>query len=71
MATAPERNWTAHLVISSEHAGLAPYFKELEATMYQVLARVDNPRHVRYFLERIRAASREWLREYEAALPKK
>ena len=71
MATPTERNWTAHLVISSEHAGLRPYFKELELAMYKVLARVDEPRHVRYYLERLREASREWLREYEAAQPQK
>ena len=66
MSTPTERNWTAHLLISSEHAGLAPSFKELEAAMYKVLARVDEPRHVRYYLERMREASRQWLREYEA-----
>ena len=71
MSTPTERNWTAHLVISSEHAGLGPYFKELEFTMYKVLARVDDPRHVRYYLERMRDASRQWLYEYEAAFGKK
>lgn len=45
-----ERNWTAHVVISSDHAGLRPYFKLLEAEMLRVLARVDDPRDVKRYL---------------------
>lgn len=55
-----ERNWTAHLVISSEHAGLKPYFKALEDEMYRVLARVDDPRKIREYLMYLRRASAGW-----------
>lgn len=50
MDTRAERNWTAHVVISSDHAGLRPYFKLLEAEILRVLARTDDPRDVKRFL---------------------
>jgi hypothetical protein len=65
MATAAERNWTAHVVIASGHAGLAPHFKEMESEMYRVLARVDDPLDVREYLVAMGLASREWLRLFE------
>jgi hypothetical protein len=46
MATESERTWTAHIVISCEHAGLRPHFQELEYEIRHVLARVDDPRKV-------------------------
>lgn len=49
-AVRPERNWTAHVVISSDHAGLRPYFKLLEAEIVRVLARIDDPRDVKRYL---------------------
>lgn len=60
MSTPAERNWTAHLVISSEHAGLQPFFKALEAEMYRALARIDDPRKVREYLEMLRSSSELW-----------
>ena len=42
-----ERNWTANVVIASDHAGLRKYFDGLQAEMYRVLARVDDPRALR------------------------
>lgn len=71
MATATDRSWTAQIVLASEHAGIAPEFKTLEHEMYRVLARVDNPRHVRAYLVRMRDESRAWLRDYEAQFPEK
>lgn len=67
MATDIERNWTAHLVLSSEHAGLRPHFKALEDEIYRVLARIDDPREVRHYLQTIREVSRMWL-EHEIEL---
>lgn len=60
MATQVERNWTAHLVISSEHAGLKPYFQALENEMRRVLARVDDPREVRDYIDMLFWRSRVW-----------
>lgn len=50
MENRAERNWTAQIVISSDHAGLRPYFKLLEAKLLRVLARIDDPRDVKRFL---------------------
>lgn len=50
MENRAERNWTAHVVISSDHAGLRPYFKLLEAEVLRVLARIDDPQDVKRFL---------------------
>ncbi len=71
MATGVERNWTAHLVVSSEHAGLKPHFKATEAELYRALARIDDPREVVQYLMAIRHASREWMQAMcEAGLNK-
>ena len=71
MSTATERNWTAHLVISCEHAGLRPYFKQLEAELYRVLARVDDPHDVCEYLQGIVGQSKDWFLWYERRHPKK
>lgn len=53
------RNWTAHIVISSDHAGLRPYFKLLEAEILRVLARIDDPRDVkRYLVDMVKHSNR-------------
>lgn len=64
MVAREERNWTAHLVLSSEHFGLRPYFKALEDEMYRVLARVDEPHGVREYLAQLGCSSRDWLQRY-------
>ncbi len=61
MATEVGRNWTAHIVIASEHAGLKPYFKGLEGEMYHALARINDPRKVVDYLRWLRGASAHWL----------
>lgn len=71
MATASERNWTAHIVTSSEHAELKPYFKAFEAEMYRVLARCDNPRDVMFYVQALLKASGEWQGRREIARPAK
>jgi len=71
MATEVERNWTAHLVISTEHAGLRPHFKALEAEVCRVLARVDDPRDVREYLLALRRTSEAWLKVNEPNLHEK
>jgi hypothetical protein len=71
MATQVERNWTAHLVISSEHAGLRPYFKALEDEMYRVLARVNDPREVKMYVEHLKAESAGWLLKYDFYMAQK
>lgn len=60
MATEIERNWTAHVVISCEHAGLRPYFKTLEAEIYRVLAHVDDPRMACKYISDLIHASKTW-----------
>ena len=65
MAIASERNWTAHVVIASDHAGLKPQFKRLEAEIYRVLARLDDPRQVRRYLTKLFEVSEAWLSVYE------
>jgi hypothetical protein len=60
MSIPTERNWTAHVVISCEHAGLQPYFKQLEAELYHVLARIDDPRDVKDYLQVLRERSKAW-----------
>lgn len=53
------------MVISSEHAGLKPRFKDLEDEIYRVLASVDDPHQVSGYIQSLRAKSIEWLRLYE------
>lgn len=71
MATRVERNWTANIVVSSEHAGLRPYFKDFEAEVYRVLARVDDPRDVREYIAALRRTSEAWLKVNEPNLHEK
>lgn len=71
MATEVERNWTAQIVVASDHAGLRPYFKALEAEIYRVLARVDEPRLVAKYLDSLVESSRVWLWAREAATARK
>jgi hypothetical protein len=61
MATSAERNWTAHIVISFDHAGLKPHGKELEAEIYRVLARIDDPRKIEDYLNCLAEISQSWL----------
>lgn len=61
MTTEVERNWTAQVVLASDHAGLKPEFERLQAEMYHVLARIDDPQKVRRYLETLRRASKDWL----------
>lgn len=60
-----ERNWTANIVVSSEHAGLRPYFKQLEAELLHALARIDDPRMVMKYLDSLVTTSRVWLKARE------
>lgn len=71
MSTARERNWTAHLVLASEHGGLAPLFKALEHEMYRVLARVDDPRDVREYLKALKHRSEEWIERHQHLMREK
>ena len=63
METGVERTWTAHIVIASSHAGLAPHFRRLEEEILRVLARVDDPREVREYLKALKWASLMWMNE--------
>lgn len=69
MDSSGERKWTAHVVIASEHAGLRPHFKQLEAEIYRVLARCDDPRAVMHYLSALRMASGAWFGQYEIGKP--
>jgi hypothetical protein len=71
MATVKERNWTAQVVIASQHAGLRPHFKNMEAEVLRVLARVDDPRDVMEYLSLLRRASEAWLKVNERDLHQK
>ena len=66
METGGDRTWTAHIVIASSHAGLAPYFRRLEEELLRVLARIDDPRDVRDYLAALRATSAAWLAMLQA-----
>ena len=61
MATTGERNWTAQVVVSCEHAGLRPYFKQLEDELRHVLARIDDPRDVKRYLSDLREHSKRYM----------
>lgn len=65
MTTRAERNWTAHLVISSEHAGLQPLFKQLQGELYRVLARCDDPHDVYDYVTMLILRSKVWCAAYE------
>ena len=65
MATGRERNWTAQIVISSGHAGLACCFKALEAEILHALARIDDPRLVAKYLDSLVTTSRVWVKARE------
>jgi|GEM_PF-2517468 len=58
---AGERNWRAHVVIASSHAGLRPEFKRLENEIYRALARMDDPCDVRDYMNRMIHASEQWM----------
>lgn len=60
MKTGGDRNWTAQIVVSSEHAGLRPYFKSLEAELMHVLARIDDPHDVRDYLLWMKQSCKAW-----------
>lgn len=66
MKTGGDRNWTAQIVISSDHAGLRPHFKRLEAEVMHVLARVDDPRDVRDYLDMMIMRSKVWGESYDS-----
>ena len=53
----------------AEHAGLRPHFKQLEAEIYRVLARCDDPRAVMHYLSALRMASGAWFGQYEIGKP--
>lgn len=46
-------------MFSCEHAGLRPYFKQFEAELLHVLARLDNPRQVMEYLAVMKLASQD------------
>lgn len=71
MKTGGDRNWTAQIVLSSEHAGLRPYFKQLEAELMHVLARLDDPKDVRNYLRDMRNESRVWAEYFTSPASKK
>ena len=71
MAATGERNWTAQLVISCDHAGLRPHFKALENEMYRVLARIDDPRRVIAYLDVLMLRSKAWSEAFGALEPRK
>lgn len=71
MATVGERNWTAHLVISSEHVGLRPYFRRLEDELRHVLARIDDPRDVKRYLSDLLEHSKRYMLGIDAPRYKK
>jgi len=66
-----ERDWTASIVISSEHAGLRPHFKQLEAELLHALANIDDPRMVAKYLDSLLTTSRVWVRARQAMRERK
>lgn len=49
------------IALSSDHAGIASELKKLEREMYRVIARIDDARAVRNYLETMREHSEDWL----------
>ncbi len=66
MGTSGEYRYTAHVVIASDHADLSPVFKAFENEIYRVLARVEDPRDVKLYLESLRRASQHFIDIFEA-----
>lgn len=60
MATNGERDWTAQIVVSFDHAGLRPHGQRLADEIRHVLARIDDPRLVASYLEWLRFESEKW-----------
>jgi hypothetical protein len=54
------------IVIGSEHAGLRPHFKALEAELIHALASIDDPRMVAKYLDSLLTTSRVWVRARSA-----
>ena len=46
--------------MSSDHAGIAAELKKVEREIYRVVARVDDARQLRGYLEEMRAESAAW-----------
>lgn len=55
-----DNRWKVTLGMSSDHAGINIELGFLRTEMYRVLARIDDPRRVRDYIERLRWRSREW-----------
>lgn len=51
------------VTLSSDHAGVAKELKRLEREIYRVVARIEDPRHVRDYLVRLACASSLWLHD--------
>lgn len=60
MKPAGEREVRALIVLTCEDAVLKPLFRRLEQELIRVLARVDDPRVIRKYLEHLMAVSRAW-----------
>lgn len=59
MAIRPEPQFTASIVISSEHAGLRPHFKGLEAEIYHALALCPSAREAKHYLRTMLRTSQQ------------
>jgi len=66
MATPADNRWKAILGMSSDHAGINQELGRLRAELYRVLARIDDARDVRDYLEAMRRESGIWFDSLQA-----
>ena len=61
MSNRVDNRWKAVLGMSSDHAGIDRELRSLQSTLYRVLARTDDARHVRDYLRYLVNVSQEYL----------
>ena len=57
------------IALSSDHAGIAEELKRLEREIYYVVARIEDGRHVRDYLQALGRASYHWHQANPHAAP--
>ena len=58
MATRTDNRWKAIVTLASDHGGIGPELQKLENEIIRVLARLDDPRKVRDYVQFLRLESR-------------
>ncbi len=61
MATRVDNRWKAILGMSSDHAGINQELGRFRNELYRALARIEDPRDVRDYLNCLEDYSRSWM----------